>query len=414
MRSVLSFVVILLVLFCSPASGQGQEAFSLSLPQALELARTQNPELQAARRNIDIARGRLIRAQYLNQFNPELAGSAARRNFARVPGGSNDFDLSLSQEIEVAGQRGKRRDEAATNQAKVSQQVNDVERRILARVKNAFYRALYLKRRLALFREVETLNRNLQRIASARFHAGAIPKMEVNVAEIRLGHARKNTIGAERDYRTTLQKLERLVGLEPVGRTRPVGELTVTPQTFALDHLLRLAQDNRPDLRAAGLEQQRLQAQKELTQRLRIPNPTLQAFYREEEGGDTIIGGALSFPLPVFDRKQAELTQLAGQASQARYERQAVALRIQQEVRDAWRSYEAAQKEVGVFEAAVLERAEENFGLMETAYREGKIDLLQVVVVQNDLVNAQFSYVDSVWNYWQARIALERAVGQAL
>jgi outer membrane protein TolC len=37
-----------------------------------------------------------------------------------------------------------------------------------------------------------------------------------------------------------------------------------------------------------------------------------------------------------------------------------------------------------------------------------------VVVVQNDLVNAQFSYVDSVWNYWLARTALERAVGQKL
>jgi outer membrane protein TolC len=67
-----------------------------------------------------------------------------------------------------------------------------------------------------------------------------------------------------------------------------------------------------------------------------------------------------------------------------------------------------------VFEKEVLDRAAENFQLMEIAYREGKIDLLQVVVVQNDLVNAQFSYLDSLWNYWQARTALERATGTEL
>lgn len=412
MRSIPSFLLI--VLLCYPVPGQGQEPFSLTLPQALELARTQNPELQAARQNIAIARGRLVRARYLNQFNPELGGSAARRSFAELPGGSNDYDITLSQELEVAGQRGKRIDEAETNQAKVTQQVSDVERRILAQVKDAFYRALYLKRRLKLFREVETLNRKLQSIAGARFQAGDIAKMEVNVAEVRLGQSRKDTIVAERDYRNALQALERLVGLEPVGRTGPIGELTVTPQTFSLDRLLRLAQENRPDLQAAALEQRRLQAEKELTRRLIVPNPSLQAFYRNEEAGDTIVGGGLSFPLPVFDRKQAELTQLAGRTSQARYEQQDVELRIQQEVQDAWRSYEAAKEEVGVFETAVLERAEENFVLMETAYREGKIDLLQVVVVQNDLVNAQFSYVDSLWNYWLARTALERAVGQDL
>jgi cobalt-zinc-cadmium efflux system outer membrane protein len=204
------------------------------------------------------------------------------------------------------------------------------------------------------------------------------------------------------------------VGVEPVGQITPIGQLSVTPQTFQLDRLLQLALDNRPDLQATKVEQQRVAAETALTRRLIVPNPTLRAFYRREEGGQTIAGGALSFPLPLFDRKQAELTQLAGRASQTRYEQQSIELRIQQEVRDAVRSYEAAKEEVEVFEKDVLDRAVENFQLMETAYREGKIGLLQLVVVQNDLVNAQFSYVDSLLHYWSARTALERAVGQDL
>lgn len=407
------YVLLTFLLLICPVPGQG-ESLSLTLLEALQLARERNPDLKAARQETEVARGRLVRARYPNPFNPEIGGSAARRSFTGGPGGSNDFDIVFSQELEVAGQRRKRIEEATRNLAKVTQQVKDMERLTLAQVKDAFYRGLYLKRRLELFREVETLNRRLRDIAASRFQAGDIPKMEVNVAEVRLGQSRKDTIVAERDYRNTLRELERLLGLEPAGQLEPVGQLTVQPQTFQPDQLLSLAMENRPDLQAARIEQKRVEAEMALTRRLIVPNPTLQVLYREEERGDTITGGALSFPLPLFDRKQAELTQLAGRKAQAGYEQQGVELRIKQEVGDAFRSYEAAKEEVEVFEKEVLDRAAENFQLMETAYQEGKIDLLQVVVVQNDLVNAQFSYLDSLWNYWLARTALERATGTEL
>ena len=407
-------VVMISVLLLLPLSSYGQERLSLTLGDALARAREQNPDLLAARQEREGARGRLVKAQYPHQFNPELGGSGAHRTFAGRPGSSTDFDITLSQELEVAGQRDKRIKEAEKNLARVSQQVRDAERLTFAHVKEAFYQSLYRKRRLALFRDVEALDRRLWEIATSRFQAGDVPKMNVNVAMIRLGQARKDTIVAERDSQNTLRTLERLIGLEPTGRLSLVGDLVVTPQAFHEASLLRLAQENRPDLQTTALEQQRVAAEIALTRRLIVPNPTVQAFYRREEGGDKIAGGAISFPLPLFDRKQAELTQLAGRASQAKYEQQSTALRIQQEVRDAFRSYETAQKEVAVFETEVLDRAAENFQLMEIAYREGKIDLLEVVVVQNDLVHAQFSYVDSLLHYWLARTALERAVGQDL
>ena len=408
------YVLFTVVCLLYSVPGQAQKSPSLTLDEAVRLAREHNPDLLAARQELEIARGRLVRAQYPNQFNPELGGSGARRNFAGRPGGSTDFDVTLSQELEVGGQRGKRIEEATRNLAKVTQQINNTERLTLTQVKDAFYRSLYLKRRLDLFREVEALNRRLRDTAASRFQAGDIPKMEANVAEVRFGQARKDAIVAARDYHNALRELERLLGLEPTGQHAPAGQLTVEPQTFQPDQLLQLALEHRPDLQAAKLEQQRVEAEIALTRRLILPNPTLQGFYREEEGGETITGAALSFPLPLFDRKQAELTQLAGRQTQARHERESAELSVRQEVRDAFRSYEAAKETVAVFEQAVLERATENFRLMETAYREGKIDLLQVVVVQNDLVNAQSSYVDSLWDYWQARTALERAVGQDL
>lgn len=409
-------VLIVSVLLLLPASGQGQEIRSLTLAEALELARERNPDLLAARREREVAQGRLVKARYPNPFNPEIGGEVTNRSRGEPGevGNTADFAVTLSQELEVAGQRSKRIEEAERNIEKVSQQVRDAERVLTAQVKEVFYQALSRKRRLDLFGQVESLNRRLQEIAAARFQAGEVPKMEVNLAEIRLGQARKGTIVAERDYRNTLRALERLVGLEPKGEVEPVGQLTVQPKTFQLADLVRLALEGRPDLRASTEELRRIDAESALTRRLIVPNPTLSFVYREEERRDRIAGAVVSIPLPVFDRKQAELLQLAGRKDQAGYERQSVELRVRQEVGDALRAYDAAKAEVAVFETAVLERATENFQLMETAYREGKIDLLQVIVVQNDLVNAQFSYIDSLENYWQARTALERAIGQDL
>lgn len=408
--------VMIATLMVLPGVTQGQETLSLTLDEALALARERNPDLLAARQELEVARGRLVKARYPSPFNPELGGEVTHRSRGEVGehGDSLDFAVTLSQEIEIAGQRGQRIDEAERNLALITLRVQDRERLIVAQVKESFYRALALRRRFALFRQVEDLNRRLRDIATARFQAGEVSKLEVNLAEIQLGQSRKDVLTAERDYHNSLRALERLLGQEPRGAAELTGELMAKPQSFDEQTLTRLALDNRPDLQAAGAEIGRIDAETGLTRRLIVPNPTVSFVYREEERRDRLAGVEVRFLLPVFDRKQAELMQLAGRRSQAHYERQSVELQVRQEVGDAVRAYNTAKAEVEVFEQAVLERAVENFQLIEIAYREGQINLLQLVVVQSNLSTAQLSYLDALTAYWQARIALERATGTKL
>jgi cobalt-zinc-cadmium efflux system outer membrane protein len=416
MRMVAWRIAIIFAFLLVPAEGYGQESLSLTLAEALTLARGRNPDLLAARQELEVARGRLVKARYPSQFNPELGGEVANRSRGE-PGehGSDvDFSISLSQEIEIAGQRSKRIDEAERNLAVVTQRVQDRERLLLVQVKESFYRALSWRRRFDLFRQVENLDSRLREVATTRFQAGEISRLEVNLAEIQLGQARKDVLNAERDYHNTVRELERLVGQEPRGTAELVGQLAAQPQTFDEQTLTHLALEKRPDLRAVEEERGRIEAEMALTRRLIIPNPTVSFLYREEEKRDRIAGAAIRFPLPVFDRKQAELAQLAGRKDQAAQERQSLELQVRQEVGNALRAYNTAKAEVEVFEQAVLERATENFQLIETAYREGQINLLQLVVVQNTLLTAQLSYIDALQGYWQARVALERAIGTEL
>lgn len=409
-------VAALALLITNVPVARGRAAEPLTLERALQIAREHNPELLAARQDLDIARGRLVKSRYWNQFNPQIEGGAAQRHF---DGGGSRVQPSggLSLELEVAGQRGKRIEEAERNLARVEAEIANTERLVLAQVKEASYQTLYLERRLQLFRQVEELNRRLRDASGERFRSGEVSKLEANLAVVRYSQSRKDTLAADRDHRNAVRTLERLLGRDPLGTLEISGDLGAHPSvTASVGDLLETALRVRPDLHARDAEIRRVEAETALTKRLIVPNPTLRGGYEEETESlgsrDRIIGGAISIPLPVFDRRQAELTALAGQRTQATYNRSGTALTVQAEVRDAYRSYEAAAEAVQVFEADAVSRIAENFRFVETAYREGKIDLLQLVVVQNDLVSAQFSYLDSLWDYWLARTALERAVGQ--
>ncbi|MEO8327133.1 MAG: TolC family protein, partial [Nitrospirota bacterium] len=112
------------------------------------------------------------------------------------------------------------------------------------------------------------------------------------------------------------------------------------------------------------------------------------------------------------DRKQGELVTQGGELNRGRHQVVSVMRNIEQEVKTSFQAYEAARQSVEVFEAEVIERIEANFRFIEDAYREGKIGLLQLIVVQDDLIVAQLSYVNSLGQYREAEVNLAQAVGE--
>lgn len=397
----------------------GLEAGSaLTVDEALQLAREQNPELLAARQELEVARGGLVTAELVNRFNPTVRGRGFNRDFAE--GGSGDqFQAFLSQEVEVAGQRGLRIDSANRTIERVEAVIADRERRLAGAVKRAFFTALYKRERLGLLRTIETFNRRVRDAAVERFRAGATAVMESNLAEIRYGQARKETLAGEAAYQAALFELRRILGEAPDSPVEPSGELRGTPVPGRLAGLLSRGLEQRPDLLAAERAVRQVEAERALTRRMIIPNPTFQGIYqteRERAGGspDTIVGGGISIPLPLVDRNQGELVVLGGRARQARHQVTATRRQIEQEVSSAFREYEAAGRAVQVFQQEVLQQVHENLRFIEIAYREGKISLLQFIVVQDDLTRAQLSYLDSLSQFRLAEADLEQAIGGEL
>jgi cobalt-zinc-cadmium efflux system outer membrane protein len=107
----------------------------------------------------------------------------------------------------------------------------------------------------------------------------------------------------------------------------------------------------------------------------------------------------LGVSLPVFQRNQGLRIRREAELREASMGVLALELQVRKEVADALQSFEKASQEMQVFEEEVLEPARQNQGLLDTAYTEGKLDLPSLLLLRNQLLDAELEY----WGAWERR-----------
>jgi cobalt-zinc-cadmium efflux system outer membrane protein len=122
--------------------------------------------------------------------------------------------------------------------------------------------------------------------------------------------------------------------------------------------------------------------------------------------------GSLAIPLPIFNRRQGELEGLEARRIQARAELLGLEKEIRKEVDRVLNQWTAALESFQLFQKEIIERTEENFKLLEVAYRERKIDFPQVLIMENDLIAANLSYLDTSLALREAAIRLQEVSGE--
>lgn len=382
---------------------------SVDFATALDLARKNNPDWRAAEQELEIARGRLTTARLISPFNPVIEGQGGPR---RVPGERTgaDYGVGVSMQLEVAGQRGLRIGEAEKNLQRAEAAFKDYARTFTAKIARAFYQALFARERVSLLRRVEGLNQRLHDVTRIKFEAGDVSGLELNVAAVRYGRARKETLDGERELRQALLELRRLVGVDE--SVAPVGEISIVAPPVSLQQVLERARANRPDLAAKSRELERAESEIALRRREVFPNPSVGIFFNREATGDKTVIGGLSIPLPFFNRRQGELESLEARKVQARAELLALEKEIRKEMDQALNQWEAALQGFQLFQKEIIGRTEENFKLLEAAYRERKIDFPQAIIMENDLIAANLAYLDTALALREAAIKLQEVTGE--
>jgi cobalt-zinc-cadmium efflux system outer membrane protein len=390
------------VCFVTLTSVFAAEPMRLNLGQAVQVALERNLEFKAKKEELGIADGRILRANLFLQHNPELDGDVANRRLKKPEEGFNknlpQGAVSLMQEFEIGGQSRYRRAAARENLAKVKFEVGDFERALRFRVTEVFLKLLNAESKIKQAERIVELRNRLYEASKTRLSLGDIPEVQVVLSEFELNRARSELIGLQGEREQLLSRLKTELALEDDSRIEIDGELSRTSPSFSLQELIKAALDRRPDLAASEREKKVAEAEELLTRAERIPNIKFGAFY-EKDDKDNIVGGKISIPLPLFDRKQGELREALARKSIANLSYLNRRQALEREIRAAYNKFRLAERDISLYPEDSLKRFDENLELNQKAYQEGQIDLSEAILFQNQVIEARQKFIDALTNY---------------
>ena len=378
------------------------EPTRLNLEQAIQIALERNLELRSKREELGVAEGRVIRANLLLQRNPQLDGDLSNRRLNKPDEGFNrnvpQGEIALSQEFEIGGQPAHRREAARTNLEKVTFEIGDFERTLRFRVAAVFLRLLNSEAKIKQAEQIVDLRGRLDEASRLRLEAGDISESQRMLSEFELNRTRSDLISLQREREEFLSRLRTDVGLEPDAQIEITGDLKRPPEPISAAELVKAALDRRPDLAALERETKVTEAEEGLIRAERIPNLTFGAFYQRDDR-DNVMGGRVSIPLPVFDRKQAELRGALARRSAASINYLNLRQSIEKAVRAAYARFRLSERELSFYPEASMKRFDEALELYLKAYQERQIDLTEALLFQNQVIEARQKFIDALTNY---------------
>jgi cobalt-zinc-cadmium efflux system outer membrane protein len=317
----------------------------------------------------------------------------------------------VSQELEVFGQRGLRREGATRALAAAEARLEMRRVEVAAEVRETFFRALAAEEQAKLAAEAFSVAEDAVAAAEARVGSGAAARMEVNAARIALGRAARERAEAERRRSSARGALVVLLGVEAGTSFELRGELAPAPRAVvSAEEVLSAALARRPDLVAARQDVEAARAEARLAGRDALPDPRVGVSYAEEEDA-RIVRGGVAVDLPVFQRNQEARGVARARLRQAERAVEALERTIRAEVTLAVERERTAASAAEAFGGATMASVSENLQLVTEAYRAGKVNLFELLVIRREALEAMTAYLGALEELAAARAELKRVAG---
>lgn len=388
----------------------GPEA-RLTLASALEIANASSPVLAAATARAEEASAELTQAALLVADNPALTASRGRRS-ALSGGGSfePEFEIGLEQQLEIAGQRGKRMGVARASVAATRAESDNARRVVELAVATTFYDGLAAAERVRLTEQNEEVASRLFDLAQRRLSAGIGTPLEVNAATVRLAEARRLRLTAVAEERAAFLRLVSHLGAELSETTELEGELPDAAPPVLEATVVSRALAQRPDLVAAARRLEAAESSIRLAGAEGWPDVSIMASLAREEGAELVSAG-LRIPLAVFNRNQGGRQAATAVRERTEAQREAIRMEVNADARVAVTLYEQARAGVQLYDTEVLVAMEESADLMQFAVESGELGVADVLVVQAELLTGQMGYVEARLALATTSARLRAAIG---
>ena len=411
-----------LALAIAPAYGAEDNApVRVTLDEAIKMALKYNEALNAVRTTIEQNQHQETTAGL--RPNPGLSvGWSPLPLFKPSEGFGNYFkdssglDIGLSYTIERGGKRGERLHAAKDATSVTRAQVSDNERTLVFQVASQFVNVQLAESTLELARENLKSFQAAVEIGESKFKSGGMSENDYLKIKLQLLQFQTDVEQAQLDRAQGLSDLRQLLGYEPVPPDYDVaGAFDYLPLSATFDGLLHLAEQNRPDLRAAVQSVVAAKSQLALAQSNGVQDLTVSADYlRSPLGGDKTANTAavgISIPLAVFNRNQGEIARTRVAVTQAEFQEAEVHSQVKTDVRNAYEGLQRNDRIALHYRSGYLEVSQKSRDISEYAYKRGATSLFDFLDAERSYRATQIGYRQALAAYLLAVEQVRQAVG---
>lgn len=400
------------------ARAQASSCAPIHRTNVIRCALAENIAAKAERQNLEVVEARREAARPVLPANPVVSVSVARRTTGNVTPVINWY-VTLSQEIEIGGQRSARQRAADAEHEAQEKVVTKTDRDIAAAAWRAYFEALAAKEEVRLAERLETLTAKVVTATRAAADKGLVSGVDADVADATHVRAVQDRITATRHEQMARAILLTQIGLDPNASVAVEGELLplADVDAFAAQHDARTIAD-RPEVQALEAAGRAYDARASLLRRSRTPNPTIGVFIQEDGFHERVIGGQISLPLvlphPLGRTSAGEIAEAEALSRRTQSDIEKVRRDIRRDLSQARASFAAAKAQFELYTTERLERTQQSLQAIASEIEAGRLAIREAMVSQQALVEFLRLALDTKKNLALASVDLAVAAGYPL
>lgn len=401
-----------LALSISPVSAA--EAQTLRLTEIVAQARSQSPQLRAAREQ---ARAMAAAPARVSAYDdPRLSYEAWNApdsgNLARA---DNNI-VRLSQAVPFPGKR-RLAGAAAERDAAASRASSDgVEIEVVAAAKRAFYDLWHMQQEEEIYGRDRELVQGLAASAAQRYAVGAVSQADALRAHVELTRLLNRVTTASLAVESARAELAGILSVRREDLPGRAETLPPPPLPNDLEPLVERALRERPDLAAKRAAVDRETKAVALARLDYFPDFEVSVGrfvnYRDADGIGAM--ASVSLPLATLGKRRAALEEAGARRSSAEADLRRGEDMARREVTQAFLSARTALLQRELLVSTHVAQAEQSLRASEIGYQTGRVDFLSLVDSLRALEAVHLEHVQAEANLGKAHADLERASGAEL
>ncbi|WP_136416095.1 TolC family protein [Herbaspirillum sp. ST 5-3] len=387
-------------------TGVQEPAVPLTLHAALLFALEANPDLAAARHELQAVDASVMQAGVLP--NPALEFSVQDTHRE-----TRETTLQFNQPIELGGKRAARMQAAEHGRNAASAELNAKQAEVRATVISAFFDVLAAQERMRLAQTSTDLAQHATTIASKRVAAGKVSPVEETKARVAESSVRLELNQAKAELAAARKRLAATWSNPTPFFDRAEGQLETLPELPAFTELsARLS--TAPAVARARSEVDRRQALAQLESSRRVPDVTVSLGVKrsEELGRNQAIVG-VSIPLPLFDSNHGNVLESLRRTEKARDELSATETRLDSDLAQAYEQLNLARQEADALQKEIVPGAQSAYDAAAKGFEFGKFSFLDVLDAQRTLLQAKSQYLRALSEAHRAAAEIDRLLGES-